>query len=276
MPWWRSLPLPLPEVRASRIAQSATWATEVHTFWPLMRQPPSTFSARVCRAARSEPAPGSREHLAPHDLPVQGRSDEPLLLLGRAVGDDRRGGPAADDQVVAAHLRRGELLVDDQLLDGGGVAPPGRRPVRDQPAAVGDRDLALLRVGRAGRPGTRGPPRAARSCSPRSSSRSRRAPARARSAARAAPGRGFAEPGAQRQRPLERDVGVVLPGVADAAEHLQAVLGVVQGRLRQRRRRRSRRTGPRLRREARPAPGPRPRWSPGPARRGPASRRTCA
>ena len=46
-------------VRARHMAQSASRASEVHTFWPLSFQPPSTFSAVVRSAARSEPAPGS-------------------------------------------------------------------------------------------------------------------------------------------------------------------------------------------------------------------------
>ncbi len=41
--------------------QSAFCATEVHTFWPLSRQPPSTLTARVRSDARSEPEPGSEK-----------------------------------------------------------------------------------------------------------------------------------------------------------------------------------------------------------------------
>ena len=48
-------------VRARQMPQSARSATEFHTFWPLSRQPPSTFSARVRSDARSEPAPGSEK-----------------------------------------------------------------------------------------------------------------------------------------------------------------------------------------------------------------------
>ena len=46
-------------VRASRMPQSAYCAADVHTFWPLSIQPPSTRVARVDSDARSEPAPGS-------------------------------------------------------------------------------------------------------------------------------------------------------------------------------------------------------------------------
>ena len=46
-------------VRARQIAKSVSCASDVHTFWPVSRQPPSTRTARVRSAARSEPAPGS-------------------------------------------------------------------------------------------------------------------------------------------------------------------------------------------------------------------------
>ena len=46
-------------VRARQIAQSACAASEVHTFWPVIDQPPSTLTAFVRSEARSEPASGS-------------------------------------------------------------------------------------------------------------------------------------------------------------------------------------------------------------------------
>jgi hypothetical protein len=39
--------------------QRAYWAYDVQTFWPVSRHPPSTGSARVVSAARSDPASGS-------------------------------------------------------------------------------------------------------------------------------------------------------------------------------------------------------------------------
>jgi hypothetical protein len=45
--------------RASKIPYFAQRAAEVHTFWPSIRQPPSTLVARVASEARSLPAPGS-------------------------------------------------------------------------------------------------------------------------------------------------------------------------------------------------------------------------
>nr|CRL81987.1 hypothetical protein CPGR_05203 [Mycolicibacter nonchromogenicus] len=49
----------LESVLASRAPHEENCAAEVQIFWPLIRQPPSTFVALVVRLARSEPAPGS-------------------------------------------------------------------------------------------------------------------------------------------------------------------------------------------------------------------------
>ena len=48
-------------VRTIRIARSAMWAEDVHTFWPLTIQVSPSSTARVDRPARSEPAPGSEK-----------------------------------------------------------------------------------------------------------------------------------------------------------------------------------------------------------------------
>ncbi len=48
-------------VRARTKIQSAYWPSVVQVFWPLMTQWSPTFSARVLRPARSEPAPGSEK-----------------------------------------------------------------------------------------------------------------------------------------------------------------------------------------------------------------------
>ncbi len=55
-PAWRSEP---GSVRAIRKIQSAYWASDVHTFWPLTTHRPSRSSPRVFTLARSEPASGS-------------------------------------------------------------------------------------------------------------------------------------------------------------------------------------------------------------------------
>ena len=64
------------------------------------------------------------------------------------------------------------------------------------------------------------------SASSSSSSSRRRVPDIARSAAVRTPGARLTDDGAQCEGPLEHQVRVVLPGVADAAQHLDAVLGV--------------------------------------------------
>ncbi len=46
-------------VRAMSMPMSAIWPSEVHTFWPLTIHSSPSFTARVVRPARSEPAPGS-------------------------------------------------------------------------------------------------------------------------------------------------------------------------------------------------------------------------
>ena len=46
-------------VRTVAKPMPATWAPEVHTFWPLTSQPPSTRVALVLTPAASEPASGS-------------------------------------------------------------------------------------------------------------------------------------------------------------------------------------------------------------------------
>ena len=46
-------------VRAMRMPKSAWWASEVHTFWPFTTHSSPSRTARVPRAARSLPAPGS-------------------------------------------------------------------------------------------------------------------------------------------------------------------------------------------------------------------------
>src|SRR5437763_1099454 len=43
----------------------------IHCFWPLMRQPPSVFSARVRRLAASEPVSGSVSPKHPRISPLQ-------------------------------------------------------------------------------------------------------------------------------------------------------------------------------------------------------------
>ncbi|MCY1300729.1 hypothetical protein D9M70_503060 [compost metagenome] len=55
-PWWPTLP---GVVRAMTKHHSDSWASEVQTFCPLIRQVPFSSTARVFTFARSEPAAGS-------------------------------------------------------------------------------------------------------------------------------------------------------------------------------------------------------------------------
>ena len=72
----------------------------------------------------------------------------PLLLLGRAAGEDRRSGPTDADRVVgprdAGPL---QLLVDDELVVGIGAEAPRRRPVRRDQAGAGQLRAVGCRVG---------------------------------------------------------------------------------------------------------------------------------
>ncbi len=52
-------------------ANFATLPREIHCFWPVMRQPPSIFSARVLRFAASEPVSGSVRPKQPSASPEQ-------------------------------------------------------------------------------------------------------------------------------------------------------------------------------------------------------------
>ena len=54
-------------------ASSATLPSEIHIFWPLIDQPPSTFLARVRRLAASEPVSGSVRPKQPSASPEQSR-----------------------------------------------------------------------------------------------------------------------------------------------------------------------------------------------------------
>ncbi len=65
-------------VRASKMAQSECWPSDVHTFWPLITQRPSRRSALVPSDARSLPASGSlnswHHTCSPRSIGVRNRS----------------------------------------------------------------------------------------------------------------------------------------------------------------------------------------------------------
>src|SRR5690606_13249681 len=56
--------------RAMSMPRSATWPPEVQTFWPLTTHSSPSFTARVFRPARSDPAPGSLKSWHQAFLPV--------------------------------------------------------------------------------------------------------------------------------------------------------------------------------------------------------------
>ena len=215
-------------VRARQIPQSASCASDVQTFCPVSRQPPSTRCARVRSEARSDPAPGSLNSWHQVSSPQQRRAHEPRPLLVAPVPEDRRRRPAADLEVRPLDSRRGELLVDDQLGDGVGGEPVGLGPVGGEVARV-DQRLATLGLRAAPRspPRRRGRRRRTASSRPsRSTSTRRRTPAVARVRQRRCVPVGRAEQAAQAGRPAEVEVRVVLERETDPAEHLDAGLGV--------------------------------------------------
>ena len=177
------------------------------------------------------------KQLAPDHFAAERRRQEPLLLLVGAERDDRRNDPRRDAHLRALHLAGRELLGDDDLLDRVGRAPPRLGQVRLHPAALGDRGVALLARNRLERGDFRADLLAqllglrvevdvelAHSGAGRDVDHLLRVVG------------GAAEAGGEHQRAAVVDVGVVLPGEADAAVHLDAVLGaVLRGGGRQRR-----------------------------------------
>ena len=118
----------LASVRARQIAQSASRASDVHTFWPVSSQPPPPSpapapSALVRSAARSEPASGSlkswHQVISPRSVGPANRSAWAGVPWPRIAGI----GPAADDDVRPGQPRPGELVVDDQPAAGAAAGP---------------------------------------------------------------------------------------------------------------------------------------------------------
>ena len=131
-------------VRARQIAQSASAASDVHTFCPVSRQPPSTRSARVRRDGQVRTGIGLAEQLAPGELTAQRRAGEAFLLGRGAVPQDGRHRPAGDRQIRAGH------------------AGPAAAPRRSSAAGRARRREAVRRAASAGRGSRRRPgPRAA-------------------------------------------------------------------------------------------------------------------
>ncbi len=78
-------------VRTRQIAQSASWASDVHTFCPVTRQPPASSRTALVRSdARSEPASGSENSwhhvISPRSVGPRNRSRCSSLPWPRIVG----------------------------------------------------------------------------------------------------------------------------------------------------------------------------------------------
>ena len=82
-------------VWAKTSATFATLPSEIHIFWPLIRQPPSIRSARVLIDAASEPESGSVRPKHPKSSPLHRPGRYLLLLLFGSPALDR----AADQRV---------------------------------------------------------------------------------------------------------------------------------------------------------------------------------
>ena len=129
-------------VRASSRPKAANCALVVHTFWPLSTHvPSSSWRARVCTAARSEPAAGSEKSWHQTSSPCSIGAEVAALLLLGAVGDDRRPEHAdADDVEDAGHAGPRDLLADDDLLD----RPLALAADVDRPGDAGEAALGEL------------------------------------------------------------------------------------------------------------------------------------
>ena len=79
---------------------------------------------------------GLAEQLAPDDVLVERRAHPPGDLVVGGVLDEGEDHPAGDAVRRALDAGRVELLLDDELLDGAGVATPRRRPVRHRRSRV--------------------------------------------------------------------------------------------------------------------------------------------
>ena len=99
----------------------------LHTFCPLMIQRSPSRTARVVSPARSEPAPGSLNSWHQPDPAVEDRRDEPVDLVGGAVGEDgRRGHEQAETARAGAARRRRRRSTARRRPSGatGHVRPP--------------------------------------------------------------------------------------------------------------------------------------------------------
>ena len=118
-------------VRAMRMPNFATCASDVQIFCPLTTNTSPSRTARVLQVGEVGTGVGLGEQLAPQFLAPQHRRQVPLPLLVGAVHDEHRSAMADADRVHRLrHAGAAHLVVDDQLQLGLGVESPRRRPVR--------------------------------------------------------------------------------------------------------------------------------------------------
>ncbi|CNL71075.1 Uncharacterised protein [Mycobacterium tuberculosis] len=195
-----------------------------------------------CQASQVRSRARLGEQLAPENVASERWRQEALLLIVGSERDDRRHDPRRDGNLRPLDPPGGELLGDDDLLDRAGGPTPRLGQIWQHPPTFGDRDSARLSRHRLQR-GDFGPDlgpqllgRGVQVDVYRTHTGSRRGvhhPLRILRAAAKARG--------QHQRPAVVDVRVMLPGEADAAVHLNAVLrAALSGRRCQRRRHRRR------------------------------------
>ena len=117
---------------------------DVHTFWPLTSQPPSTRVALVFTPAASEPASGSLNSWHQMTSWLSAGQHPPVELVLVAVLDDREDVPRRDPVGRALDAGGGELLLDHELLDRAGRAAVRLGPVRHDVAGLDQLGALLL------------------------------------------------------------------------------------------------------------------------------------
>ena len=100
---------------------------DVHTFWPLNFQPPSTLVGLRASARRGRSLRPARRRAGTRRCPRAVWRDELGLLLFVAVRDQRRDDPVADDHVVRLDLRgRAVPRRSTSWLTASAACPTGR------------------------------------------------------------------------------------------------------------------------------------------------------
>ena len=103
--------------RATSMHHFASWANVVQTFWPVIRQPPSSLTALVLSEARSEPDSGSEKPWHQISSP-EGSARGSAPSAARCRGRSRPGRPSlGPGRWRGAALGARQLLAEDRLLD---------------------------------------------------------------------------------------------------------------------------------------------------------------